>query len=622
MIQPPDETPGAAWKRRFYADAPYAAVAQSNPAHGMVMTNSSGIYQLYAWDLNARTLRQLTSVPGGVTFGGISPDGRSIYYHDEAAAMLVRVPFAGRAAPEPVAADMPPFVPLSLSESLDGRLLGFSAQGEDGTCTAFIVPVAADNSLGERRILYHSGDLVIGPLLNHDATYAVVATTDRTITGDYALLAFGLRDVGDEQRVRVLQEEAGSVQAVAFAPWPGDSRLLGTTDVTGEARPLVWDVASGDRVDLPLDDLRGDMRAVAWLPGDPDPDGGRLLLEHVYAAMETYYVYDLKRSTLDRLATPPGTYAGVDMLPAAAPRFPGAMIAQHQDGATPPRVVAFDTQTGAPLGELIPPEPPDLPPGQPWRSVTFTTLGGATIQGWLMTPPGDGPFPLVIHAHPGPTDVQTEVYAPEALAWVDHGAAWLSVNYRGSTTFGFDHMAAIGGILGHREVDDLAAAVAWAVAQGIARPEAVIVGGVGYGGFLALQAAGKRPDLWAAVIAEDAIADWRLLYDDLPEPLRAYHRALWGGDPVAKPDVHRTGSPISHVEAVAAPLLVIQPGADPRLPTRQMHAYAAAAQDAGQSLVLHWYSASDDRRAQAVEHMRLKLRWAADVLRDAVGGEG
>ena len=111
----------------------------------------------------------------------------------------------------------------------------------------------------------------------------------------------------------------------------------------------------------------------------------------------------------------------------------------------------------------------DAPTGQPWRSVSFQSSGGAKIQAWVCTPPGDGPFPMILHTHGGPTSVQTEVYGPSAQAWVDHGFAWMSVNYRGSTTFGREHEQAIRGMLGHREVDDIAAAYQWAVDNGVAQ---------------------------------------------------------------------------------------------------------------------------------------------------------
>ena len=83
------------------------------------------------------------------------------------------------------------------------------------------------------------------------------------------------------------------------------------------------------------------------------------------------------------------------------------------------------------------------PSGRPWSSVSFPSTNGANIQAWVATPEGDGPFPTILHIHGGPTAVTTEAYSPEAQAYLDHGFAFLSINYRGSTTFGKDFEQAI-----------------------------------------------------------------------------------------------------------------------------------------------------------------------------------
>ena len=62
-----------------------------------------------------------------------------------------------------------------------------------------------------------------------------------------------------------------------------------------------------------------------------------------------------------------------------------------------------------------------------------------------------------------------------------------SLNYRGSTTFGYDFQHAIDGNLGALEVEDIAAGVEWLIANGIAQPDAILKTGGSYGGYLTLQ---------------------------------------------------------------------------------------------------------------------------------------
>ena len=74
----------APWKERFRAlRILWTQLARANPTRGLTVSNRTGVYQLFAWDVPTGELKQLTSRPEGVPFGVISPDGRYIYYFDD-----------------------------------------------------------------------------------------------------------------------------------------------------------------------------------------------------------------------------------------------------------------------------------------------------------------------------------------------------------------------------------------------------------------------------------------------------------------------------------------------------------------------------------------------------------
>lgn len=89
----------------------------------------------------------------------------------------------------------------------------------------------------------------------------------------------------------------------------------------------------------------------------------------------------------------------------------------------------------------------------------------------------------------------TECLSLESQAWLDHGFAYLTVNYRSSTTFGREFQEQIWGNPGHWEVEDMLAAHGWLVREGIARQDQVLLTGSSYGGYVTLLALGKRPNL-------------------------------------------------------------------------------------------------------------------------------
>lgn len=595
----------APWKARYRAPVVGSSqLARMNPSRGVAVTNRSGVYQFHAWDVTTGDLsRQLTFQPAGTVFGGLSPDGRYLYFlHDEQGNEIghfVRVPFEG-GEPEDITPSLPPYASFAISQCLSGRLIGFTAAGREGF-RIYGLPVADDGAVGEPMLIYTSQRLTFGPTLSYDSDYAVIATTERSQFNDRCLMAF--RVGADEQQVQVLEENDGSLTPVGFAPVPGDTRLLATTDVTGFERPLLWDVATGDRTDIPLTGMDGDIQAWGW-----SPDGGRILLCQLVQAQFQLYIYDLAASTLHKLDHPGGSFFGGYFY------NDDELFLSWQDATHPAQIIGLDARTGAQTRVVLPAG--EVPPSRPWRSITFESSGGQMIQGWLAVPEGDGPFPTILHTHGGPTSVQTETFSPDAQAWLDHGFAFVSVNYRGSVTFGRPFEHAILGKLGSVEVEDMAAAYDYLVREGIAQPDAVLLTGGSYGGYLTLQAIGRRPELWAGGMAEVAIADWTLMYEDQAETLRGYQRSLFGGTPDELPEQHAASSPITYAEQVRAPILVIQGANDTRCPARQMRVYEQKLRDLNKDITVHWFDAGHGSRAneQNIEHQTLMLEWAYRVL--------
>jgi vacuolar-type H+-ATPase subunit H len=147
---------------------------------------------------------------------------------------------------------------LNIGASLNGKLLGFSAVNDDGF-TLYTQKLHNDGTLPAPQILYRSARNSYGPLLDFEGRYAVIATTERSAYYEHSLMAFDLT-AGESLTAQVLQEDEGSVRPIGFAPIAGDSRLLATTNATGFARPVIWDVTTGDRTDIPLTEFEGDRR--------------------------------------------------------------------------------------------------------------------------------------------------------------------------------------------------------------------------------------------------------------------------------------------------------------------------------------------------------------------------
>ena len=597
-MKPLDTSPDAPWKQRYRAPSVMLSqLAPLNPQHGAVTSNLSGIYQVYAWDVPSGNLTQITHQPTGLYRGHISPDGTSIYYmkddHGNEIGHYVRAAFDGSGEPEDITPDAAPYSSWSLDFSRDGSVTAFIAARPEGS---EVYALAG----GQRRLLFASKASVRQVVLSADGKYAVVATNERTGRNELSLT---LLDTRTGAKMDDLFDHDASIEPGAFSPLVGDPRIAATSDVSGAARPLIWNVETGERTVLSLPGIEGEVYVWDW-----SPDASQLLLSQVDKARLQLYLYTSESQTVTKLDHPSGTYSSGYFTP------DGEIFATFTSPRQPACIVALDATTGQQKRIVV--KAGDAPAGQSWRSITFPSLDGTPIQGWLATPEGDGPFPTILDIHGGPTAAEMETFNPAGQAWLDHGFAWFSVNYRGSTTFGKDYERAIWGHLGTVEVEDLVGARNWLVENDVAEADSILLTGWSYGGYLTLQTLGRYPDLWAGGMSGIAIADWTTMYEDEAETLRGYQRSLFGGTPQEKPEAHAAASPITYAENVKAPVMIIQGSNDTRCPPRQMRGYEDKMRSFGKDIQIHWFAAGHGSLAMdtSIEHQEIFMRFAYQVL--------
>jgi dipeptidyl aminopeptidase/acylaminoacyl peptidase len=620
-----DNTP--LWQQRFRAPRIlYTQLAARAPTRGLAAGNQSGVMQLYAWDVPTGRLRQLTNKPEGLLLGALSPDGRYVYYLEDRQGNeighYVRVPFergtAEGGTAEDVTPSLPPYAANGLALSRASNRLACVTAGPQGF-QLYVLELDASGNPGEPRLLHTSARLIGGLSFSADGSLLVVGSTERSGSLTYTLLAFDAAT--GKQLGELVESGEGSIEPGNFSPLEGDQRMLASTNLSGDKRPLIWNPRTGERVEIELE-APGDELAGEVIPVDWSPDARRILLCQFVQATQRLSVYDLAARTLTSLHAPAGslTFIG-DLGTYFTPD--GEIFAQWQDATHPAQTIALDPRTGAQTRTVLA-ATRELP-GHRWRSISFASTDGTPIQGWLSVPEGSGPFPTILETHGGPTAVATEVFAPSAQAWVDAGFAYLTINYRGSTTFGRAFERAIWNKLGEYEVEDMVAAREWMVRQGIARPDRVFLTGWSYGGYLTLLGLGKRPELWAGGMAGIAIADWAIQYEDSAETLRGYQVALFGGTPEQVPERYRTSSPITYAEAVRAPVLIIQGRHDTRTPARPIELYEAQMKALGKPIEVVWFEAghlgAGAQVEQSIRFHELMSGFARRVLSGGKAGD-
>jgi dipeptidyl aminopeptidase/acylaminoacyl peptidase len=130
----------------------------------------------------------------------------------------------------------------------------------------------------------------------------------------------------------------------------------------------------------------------------------------------------------------------------------------------------------------------------PVQDISFKSKDGTEVHGMMIKPPAydaSRKYPTLLWIHGGPNmqddhalQFNTYPLQLERQLFAAHGYVVLAINYRGSGGRGAEYTSAIWADWGNKEVADLLGGVDFAVAQGIADPQRLGIGGWSYGGML------------------------------------------------------------------------------------------------------------------------------------------
>ncbi|PRX99498.1 S9 family peptidase [Allonocardiopsis opalescens] len=554
------------WKARFRAArVSLPEWAEQAPHRNLYRSNTTGVWELYTWDRESGTHRQVTDRAEGTVTGAVDPSGEWLWWFDDTDGdefgVWRRQPFTG-GPDEPAVAGLEPSYPSGLCLGASGTAV-VGGSTDDG----FTVHISGPGR--PTRLIYR-----------HEQDGGVAA-----LSRDERLIAIEHSEHGDSRHpaLRVLTADGTTVAdlwdgpgkglaAVGFAPLPGDDRLLVLHERRGRSAPLIWHPGSGEEFE-PRIELPGEISA------DWYPDASALLIAHEYQARTRLFRYELAGGALTEIDTPAGSIGS------ATARPDGTVEYSWSSSARPPAVRASDGRV------ILTAEGPAAPPSVPAVDAWVDGPGGRVHALISLPAEATAPYPTVFIAHGGPTAHDADQFAPDVAAWVDQGYAVARVNYRGSTGYGSAWRDALEARIGLTELEDIRAVRDWMVASGQADPARIALTGGSWGGFLTLLGLGVHPDAWSAGAAAVPVADYVAAYEDEMEALQAFDRSLFGGSPDEVPDRYRESSPITYIEQVKAPVLVLAGANDPRCPIRQIDNYLKRLAELGKAHEVYRFDA-------------------------------
>jgi len=233
----------------------------------------------------------------------------------------------------------------------------------------------------------------------------------------------------------------------------------------------------------------------------------------------------------------------------------GDLFWLERSGATPKQLTHINDELFSKLNLTEPEE------------IWYTSFDGKKVQAWVQKPPDFDPnkkYPLILNIHGGPHAAYGYIFDHEFQWMAAKGYVVLYPNPRGSTTYGQE----FGNIIQYHypgdDYKDLMAGVDELIRRGYIDEKKLGVTGGSGGGLLTNWTIGQTTRFAAAVSQRD-IASWTNWWYTADFTL--FQPNWFKAPPFEDPEDYKARSPITYINNVKTPLMLILGEADWRTPT-------------------------------------------------------
>jgi len=448
--------------------------------------------------------------------------------------------------------------------SPDGHRIAFSSTARDGSdFDVYVQDISPNGQPSEPRRVYQASGGVTVAAWRPDGNALVLSRARGETTNDLYLLDLttGALDT------LFAPDSAASFRGISWSP-DGRGFYLSTDDgrdVAGLAyydttqRALSWIGASRHPVDEVS--LSSDGRWLAWTEDVSGASDLHLLDLHGTGAEQQP---SLPNGRYDIAWAP---HASVLVIRAAGAQLPGDIYLYEATSHRLTRATRSAT-AGLDADQFVAP-----------RAESFPSWDGDTIHGLLYLPPEAGKRkpPVLLALHGGPSSHASATFQPLFQFLLTRGIAVFDLDYRGSTGYGRQFTQLDDGRRRMDAVRDMAGAMDWLARNRLADTSRAAVYGASYGGFMAFAALALLPGRFKAGIGIAGVSNWITALATASPMLKATDRVEYGNvDDSSAHQFLADISPISHVDSIRAPLMVIHGANDPRDPVAEADHLVAA----------------------------------------------
>ena len=363
-----------------------------------------------------------------------------------------------------------------------------------------------------------------------------------------------------------------SVNTTQSAISPDRKWVLYTADTTGWDQLYVVPTSGGTPVQLtktPGEHWRAawshDSRHVAWDTNTSDKPGTRQI---EFATIAD----DPSKATVTVVTSGSGTNTSPQWSPDDK-----RLLFQHTDAQNSADLYVADAAANAKVTRLSSSMPPTIDKSTlvAPQFVHYAGPDGKPVPAWLFVPKNldrTKKHAAIVWIHPDGvnqnydgwhTDRNEAVYYEIHQYLLQQGYVVIAPDYRGSIGYGRDWRNDVYMDVGGKDAKDARMAATYLKTLGYVDADRVGVWGLSYGGFFTLLAITQEPTWFRAAIDVAGVADYALYYED---PYHGGWTTSRIGTPEENPGVYAQAAPMSHVDQIQHPLLILHGTADVNVP--------------------------------------------------------
>ena len=216
--------------------------------------------------------------------------------------------------------------------------------------------------------------------------------------------------------------------------------------------------------------------------------------------------------------------------------------------------------------------------------VTYPSFDGMEIEALLFRakPENDNGY-TIFWPHGGPQAAEQKFYRAMFQVFLNRGYTIFAPNFRGSTGYGSSFVKLVERDWGEGPRLDNIAGIEWLFQKGISSREKLFLIGGSYGGYMALLLHGRHPEYFRAVVDIFGPSNLFTFVKSVPphwQPIMD----RWLGDPERDKERFEKDSPITYLEQMTKPMLVIQGAKDPRVVKEESDQIVAKLKEKGRDV--------------------------------------